>query len=83
MTEKRATGDERIRRIGAFIRERRRARRLTQGELALLAGVSRPFISNLERGKTSLRVVELDRVLRVFGKGISIDDLGPDERGVR
>ncbi len=83
MTEKRAAGDERIRRIGAFIRERRRARRLTQGELALLAGVSRPFISNLERGKTSLRVVELDRVLRVFGKGISIDDLGPDERGVR
>ena len=83
MTEARATGDERIRRIGAFIRERRRARRLTQGELALLAGVSRPFISNLERGKTSLRVVELGRVLRVFGKGISIDDLGPDERGVQ
>ncbi len=66
--------------IAAWIRDRRRARGLTQQQLAELAGVSRPYVSKLERGATAGRVTELDRVLRVFGKGIWFDDLSPDER---
>lgn len=70
----------RLQEIAVFVRERRRARRLTQQELAELAGVSRWYISNLEHGGSSGRISELERVLRVFGKGIWFEDLRPDER---
>ena len=36
--------------IGAFVKERRRAARLTQQELAEIAGVGTRFVSELERG---------------------------------
>lgn len=53
--------------FGAFVRERRRANRLTQRQLAELAGVGVRVISELERGKPTLRLDVLDRVLAVFG----------------
>ncbi|MDN5726240.1 MAG: type II toxin-antitoxin system Y4mF family antitoxin [Propionibacteriales bacterium] len=45
------------------LRERRRALRLTQGDLADLAGVSERFVRSLETGKTT---VQLDKVLAVL-----------------
>jgi y4mF family transcriptional regulator len=56
------------RRLGEFVRERRRANNLTQQMLGELAGVGTRFVSELERGKTTLRMDAVNRVLRVFGK---------------
>jgi len=54
--------------IGAFVRERRYSAKLTQRELAELAGVGTRLISELERGKPTLRMDAVNRVLRVFGQ---------------
>jgi HTH-type transcriptional regulator / antitoxin HipB len=65
--------------LGAAIREARTARGWTQAELAHRAGVSRPFVLELERGGRSR--AELARVLaviRALGKAISlVDDRRP------
>ena len=58
--------------LGEFVRERRKASRLSQRELAELAGVGTRFISELERGKTTVRVDAVNRVLVVFGKALGI-----------
>ncbi|MCF7848858.1 MAG: type II toxin-antitoxin system Y4mF family antitoxin [Kiritimatiellales bacterium] len=50
-----------------FIKERRRAMRLTQKELANRAGVGLRFIRDLEQGKTSLRLDKVNQVLALFG----------------
>jgi y4mF family transcriptional regulator len=54
--------------IGAFVRNRRTASKLNQRELAELAGVGTRLISELERGKATLRLDVVNKVLRVFGK---------------
>lgn len=54
--------------IGRYVRERRQASRLTQQELGELAGVGTRFISELERGKPTLRMDAVNRVLFVFGR---------------
>lgn len=50
--------------FGAAIRQARKAQGLTQGELALAAGVSLRFVSELERGKQS---ASLELALRIAG----------------
>jgi y4mF family transcriptional regulator len=49
--------------IGQTIRTVRRAQKLTQVDLALAAGVSTPFLSALENGKSTVRLDVLLRVL--------------------
>jgi y4mF family transcriptional regulator len=58
--------------VGAFVRARRRAHRLTQAELAALAGVGNRLISELERDKSTLRTDAVNRVLAVFGKRLGV-----------
>ena len=58
--------------LAAFVREERRANRLTQTDLAQLAGVGRRFVSDLEGGKPGLRLAKVDDVLRVFGRRLGI-----------
>jgi y4mF family transcriptional regulator len=53
--------------IGQLVRQRRIANNLTQRQLAELAGVGLRLISELERGKTTLRMDAVNRVLGVFG----------------
>lgn len=66
--------------FGTFVRQRRRANRLTQRQLAELAGVGLRFLSELERGKATVRVDAVDQVLRVFGKRLGVVDAPrPDE----
>ncbi|MGL5098103.1 MAG: helix-turn-helix transcriptional regulator [Planctomycetia bacterium] len=60
--------------LGAFVRSRRTANRLTQRELGELAGVGTRFVSELERGKPTLRMDAVNKVLFVFGR-----TLGPVE----
>jgi transcriptional regulator with XRE-family HTH domain len=69
--------------IGSWIRSRRKARGLTQQELADLAGVSRLYLSKLERGAATGRTAELDRVLHVFGKRLWFEDLPTELRDRR
>jgi len=58
--------------VSQFIRTRRKASRLSQRELAELAGVGTRFISELERGKSTVRLHEVNKVLAVFGKTLGI-----------
>lgn len=60
--------------IGHFVRSRRKAAKLTQRELAELAGVGTRFVSELERGKGSLRLDVVNRVLAAFGKRLGVAD---------
>ncbi|HUG91674.1 MAG TPA: helix-turn-helix domain-containing protein [Planctomycetaceae bacterium] len=65
--------------IGRFVRGRRIANRLTQRELGELAGVGTRLISELERGKPTLRMDAVNKVLRVFGKTLGHVDAPRDE----
>lgn len=65
--------------IGDYVRKRRLASKLTQKELAELAGVGTRLISELERGKSTLRMDAVNRVLRVFGKMLGCVDAPRDE----
>jgi y4mF family transcriptional regulator len=53
--------------LGRTVALRRRALRVTQEDLALLAGVSVRFISSLERGKATVRLDTLIAVLDALG----------------
>ena len=53
--------------IGEMVRHRRLANHLTQRQLGELAGVGLRLVSELERGKTTLRMDAANRVLAVFG----------------
>lgn len=64
--------------ISRFIRQRRDARKISQKELAELAGVGQRFVSELERGKPTVRVAEVNKVLAVFGKQLGIVDRPKD-----
>ncbi len=57
--------------IGEFVRRRRTANKLTQRDLGELAGVGTRFVSELERGKPTLRMDAVNKVLHVFGKMVS------------
>ncbi|MBI2895077.1 MAG: helix-turn-helix transcriptional regulator [Deltaproteobacteria bacterium] len=60
--------------IGAFVRARRRANRLTQAQLGELAGVGRRLVVELERDKPTLRMDAANSVLAVFGKVLGVVD---------
>lgn len=47
---------------------------MTQRELGELAGVGIRFVSELERGKSSVRLNAVHQVLAVFGKTLGIVD---------
>jgi y4mF family transcriptional regulator len=72
---------ERADTIGDYIRKRRIASRLTQKELGELAGVGTRLISELERGKPTLRMDAVNKVLRVFGKVLGCVDAPRGEEG--
>lgn len=60
--------------IGGFVRTRRQANSMTQRELGELAGVGLRFVSELERGKASMRLDVVNKVLAVFGKTLGITE---------
>ncbi len=64
---------------GDFVRRRRKANRMTQAELAELAGVGKRFVSELERGKSTARVDAVNAVLAVFGKRLGVVNLERDD----
>lgn len=60
--------------IGRAVRRERREHGLTQEALALRAGISRAYLSDVERGKRDLSVTVLFKILAAFG--------APDPRDV-
>ena len=60
--------------LGEFVRSRRKASRFSQKELGELADVGTRFISDLERGKTTVRLNEVNKVLSGFGKQVGVID---------
>lgn len=65
---------DRERSIASFVRTRRRANSLTQRQLAELAGVGVRVVSELERGKPTLRMDVVNAVLAVFSKRLGVVD---------
>lgn len=47
--------------------KRRREQKLTQKQLAVLAGVSKPTLNRFERGVTAIRLDSVLNILRVLG----------------
>ncbi|MBI3862923.1 MAG: helix-turn-helix transcriptional regulator [Planctomycetia bacterium] len=65
--------------VGQFVRQRRQASNLTQEQLGELAGVGTRFVSDLERGKATLRMDAVNRVLHVFGRMLGHVEAPRDE----
>lgn len=53
--------------LGEVIRRERKARSLSQQELGNLAGTGLNFVSQIERGKETVRLDKLLTVLKVLG----------------
>ncbi len=65
--------------LGAIVRCARKRLGLTQSELALTAGVGLRFIVDLEKGKPTVRLEQVMRVIHVLGGMINI--VGLDGHG--
>jgi HTH-type transcriptional regulator/antitoxin HipB len=61
--------------IGALIRDRRRALRLDQADLAQMVGVSRLWVNQVERGKTGASLGLVLRALDRLGVSLLADTL--------
>ena len=58
--------------LGSQIRLRRRELKLTQQELADLAEVSSHFVLDVEKGKESIRLDKLTKVIKVLGLNLEL-----------
>ena len=76
-----STVGESTKTVGAFVRQRRRAAKLSQRELAELAAVGTRLVSDLERGKPTLRMDAVNRVLYVFGRMLGHVEAPREENG--
>ena len=65
--------------LGHYVRQRRKSHGMTQTELAELAGVGTRLVSELERGKPTIRMDAANRVLAVFGRQLGVVRRQPDE----
>jgi HTH-type transcriptional regulator / antitoxin HipB len=60
--------------LGTAVRAARKARELRLEDVALAAGVGLRFLSELERGKASVRFEETLRVLAALGLQLVLED---------
>ena len=72
------TADEQAERVGGRIRDMRRARAFTLVQLAEAAGLSHPFLSQLERGLARPSMASLERIARALGTS-QVELLSVDE----
>lgn len=56
-----------MRRLSAFVKERRIGAGMTQPEFADRTGVGLPIIRKIEQGKTDLNLNKVNQVLLMFG----------------
>jgi transcriptional regulator with XRE-family HTH domain len=63
-------GQQRVkRRFGARLRELRKARKMSQEDVAFAAGLDRSYVSGIERGKNNLSLVNIHRIADALGVG--------------
>ena len=53
--------------LGKFIKQNRKALRLTQEEFALRSGLGLRFVRELEQGKETVRLDKVNQALAMFG----------------
>lgn len=70
-----------LRQAGAVLRAQRRARKLTQKQLADASGTAQSTISDIETGVVSVSLDVYLRLLETLGAEISVSDRFTDERG--
>lgn len=58
--------------IGRLVRQRRRELGIDQATVASLAGVSRKVVSEIERGKPTIRFDVLSKVLETLGLRLGV-----------
>ena len=58
--------------FGSLIRKKRKDQRLTQEELAALAGVGVRFVRELERGKENCRIGLAFKVMQTLGLSLAV-----------
>jgi y4mF family transcriptional regulator len=58
--------------LANFVKDKRKAIKLTQTELAEKAGVGLRFIRELEQGKETLRLDKVNQVLQLFGCKVGV-----------
>lgn len=56
-----------MKRLPDFVKERRKAVKLTQEEFAERAGVALTVIRKIEQGKTNMNLDKVNLVLKMFG----------------
>ncbi|MBN9413009.1 MAG: helix-turn-helix transcriptional regulator [Candidatus Paracaedimonas acanthamoebae] len=47
--------------------KRRKSQKLTQEQLAILTGISKPTLNNFEQGKTTITLENAIKILKVLG----------------
>ena len=57
--------------LGKIVREARKAQKMSQDDLAGMAGTGRRFIVDLEKGKETVQFAKALRVLATLGVGIA------------
>jgi HTH-type transcriptional regulator / antitoxin HipB len=60
--------------LGCALHRARKARALRQEDVALTAGVGIRFVSELERGKATVRLAETLRVAEALGVNLVLED---------
>jgi y4mF family transcriptional regulator len=65
--------------LGAFIRDERKRLKVTQKELAMVAGTGLRFLIELERGKPTSRIEGVFKVLQALGTKLAIGTSGADK----
>ena len=58
-----------------FVKSSRKAQKISQIELAALAGVGLRFVRDLEQGKPSLRLDKVNDVLVVFNAKVGVETI--------
>lgn len=64
--------------LGEIVRVSRRRRKLTQGELAQLAGVGTAFLYELENGKPTVRMDKVVAVLKALDLCFTVEKADGD-----
>lgn len=58
--------------LSVFVKQKRKAARLTQPELAYKSGVGLRFIREIEQGKSSFQMDKVNQVLSLFGAQLGV-----------
>lgn len=65
--------------MGVRLREAREYLNFSQEEVAIVLGVSRPAVTNMESGSRKVEALELDKLSRLYGRNVTYLLSGEEE----